>query len=261
MHHAKDITLANLINELQYKGYSYVDNFFPKNTMDKIKREYQQLENESMKQLKPNQDTIVLKPTQEHIAMNMALDYFTKGLMAEFNEAFSEYDETIKTSYYHPPQTFETFKGYMGTQLRMRVSGALDKHIDRSSARLTVLYYLNTCEGGDLRLWLLPKEKTNTFKAANEWHLQTVSHSTEIVDIAAKENRLIVFWSDCIPHEVLTTLSPRSCLQVFYASEAHVDTVWDAPRKKSSQAKTLRPFILSIVVLLLCILIYFLFLK
>ena len=54
MHHSEDISLVTIVNDLQQKGYSFVDNFFPVNTMNKIKSEYQELENESMKQ--PNLD-------------------------------------------------------------------------------------------------------------------------------------------------------------------------------------------------------------
>jgi hypothetical protein len=58
----------------------------------------------------------------------------------------------FRTLYWHRPITFKPFSGFQAKQLRLRATGSdLGLHMDRASAKLTVLYYPNNdWEGGEL---------------------------------------------------------------------------------------------------------------
>lgn len=57
-----------------------------------------------------------------------------------------------RTIYWHQPIVFSEFQGFQAKQMRLREVGSnLGTHMDRSSAKLTVLYYPNEVwEGGEL---------------------------------------------------------------------------------------------------------------
>lgn len=73
--------------------------------------------------------------------------------MNEMNVAFENWhkENHEKTAYTHDPLTLCEFPGFGAQQLRLRLPGpGLDVHVDRASAKLTMLYYLNKeedCKG------------------------------------------------------------------------------------------------------------------
>jgi len=83
-------------------------------------------------------------------------------LLKELNIAFENYhkEEHQKTAYTHEPMTLCEFAGFNAQQLRLRLPGpGLDVHVDRASAKLTILFYLNDCEDGEIVLYLLPEDE------------------------------------------------------------------------------------------------------
>mmetsp|Transcript_13733 Transcript_13733/g.18895 ORF Transcript_13733/g.18895 Transcript_13733/m.18895 type:complete len:339 (-) Transcript_13733:128-1144(-) len=142
---------------------------------------------------------------------------------------------------YYPKEKIELveFAGFGAKQVRLRSpGGGLDLHIDRSSAYLTVLYYLNECEGGEIVLYMLPKDKRGAEyehivqeekvfysvpspKEQNEGRKEGAGkEEVKLVPVVVKPkaNRLVIFLSRCVPHEVLHIDSPRLAFQVWYSA-------------------------------------------
>jgi len=168
--------------------------------------------------------TIIAKPGPFIEAVIYSL---SETLMKNLNTAYEEWHSTpdrIQTAYTHPPMKFTKFPGFNTQQLRLRRPGiGLDPHVDRASAKLTVLYYLNNqSEGGELVAHILSDEKNKDLSKRNEFAKDgglSIIKELSQVKIEPKMNRLVVFWSDCVPHEVLDIASNRLSFQVFISAE------------------------------------------
>lgn len=247
-----DVDLEKHLNILQHNGYCVIDNFIKDEFFRKIKLETAKAESVALTEIQStNAPTAVLKtnPT-DHPSITEAMHMFTHDLMDTLNMELKKPQLNNITSNYSQSTHLNIFKGYMGTQLRMRVSDTLGHHIDRSSAQMTVLYYLNECKGGELRLWVVPEDvKYNSFLS---WQKELFPKICTVpVDIPVKENRLVLFWSKSIPHEVLEVFSPRSNLQVFYAGKIETTKNSSTSNRKYTIAYAIIPFII-----ILCLLVY-----
>jgi len=150
------------------------------------------------------------------------IDSISEKLLTEMNAALKENiqkykDKPSKSVYWHEESELCEFTGFIGKQLRLRPKGTLGIHIDRSSAKITVLIYLNKkWEGGEFCAHLFPPQKKYDQQTRSNIH----GNATVKKVIEPKGNRLVAFWSDSVPHEVLEIKSPRCSFQVFFSSKA-----------------------------------------
>ena len=207
-----------IIEEMQEKGYCLIDDFFTQEIFDNILKEYSELEVNALKKIEENKlDSILLEPTLGGKSLIETIkQFFSHQLRELLNKESFNYKPITKGNYYHPYKEMKLFQGYKEAQFRIRTSGGLGLHMDRTCAEITILYYLNSCEGGDLRMNLLPKDKYY-YEGADEWICRAFELCDEIIDLIPLPNRFIAFWSNSIPHEVLSVYSPRAAFQVFYS--------------------------------------------
>jgi hypothetical protein len=162
----------------------------------------------------------------------MFIDAMIQSVSATFLQRLSDVLEKEDFSHIHslysrPPVSLKVFRGFDCEQLRLRYPGrGLHVHLDRTSAYLTVLYYLNACDGGEVVLYVSPEEKCqrdlSSLTAEREslfadGGLSKVGKDLRPLVLSPDANMLVVFWSDCVPHEILDIRSPRLAFQVWFS--------------------------------------------
>mmetsp|Transcript_23896 Transcript_23896/g.37222 ORF Transcript_23896/g.37222 Transcript_23896/m.37222 type:complete len:307 (-) Transcript_23896:26-946(-) len=216
-----------LIQQMQEKGFVVVDNLYEALPVEKltydvndILRKYEE---------KPESHRVGGSETVKDCGQFIltAIDFLTNRLIDGLNEALlrDAASRTEETAYTHTDVALCEFSGFSEKQLRLRYPGHnLDTHVDRSSALVTVLYYLNTPVDGEIVLYLLNEEKRKEKKYQEGFKKDgglSLLEEGELLPavIAPKANNLVLFWSDCVPHEVLQTSSPRLAFQVWYSKK------------------------------------------
>uniref|UniRef100_A0A7S2XCV6 Fe2OG dioxygenase domain-containing protein n=1 Tax=Lotharella oceanica TaxID=641309 RepID=A0A7S2XCV6_9EUKA len=101
------------------------------------------------------------------------------------------------------------------------------KHLDSCKGgprrRLTVLFYPNIDwkegDGGELRLYLPVRKRTTKqgekVDAGLEGKMSEASQKAEVVDVKPTGNKVVVFLSDCVEHEVLKSNEKRAALTMW----------------------------------------------
>jgi len=209
-------TCSLIVENLQKYGCAIVENLYEELPVEKLGYEV---------------DEIITKHTEEKVTSNTitatpgpfidaVIHSLSNTLLKEMNIAYEKYhsENHEKTAYTHEPMSLCEFQGFNAKQLRLRLPGpGLSVHVDRASAKLTILYYLNECKGGEILLYLLPEEKRLTESPTIFEKDGGLCYMKDMipVKIEPKLNRLVVFWSDSVPHEVFPILSNRLAFQVF----------------------------------------------
>jgi hypothetical protein len=222
-------TCLKIVHSLQTQGCAVIENLYENLCIEKLTYEVNdilRLELQKKSDENSKLQTVIAKPGPFIEAVIYSL---SETLMKNLNTAYEEWYSTesnriLETAYTHPPMKFTKFPGFNTQQLRLRFPGiGLDPHVDRASAKLTVLYYLNNqFEGGELVVHILSDEKNKDLSKRQEFAKDggfSIIKELSQVKIEPKMNRLVVFWSDCVPHEVLDIASNRLSFQVFISAE------------------------------------------
>ena len=224
---------TKIVERLQEEGYVVVDNLYEALPVEKLGYDV----NDILKKFEKSEakkvgESETIRETGPFI--QTAIDFLTNRLIDGLNEALGdnerkqqkEEEEEKESAYTHGNINLCEFSGFSEKQLRLRYPGHnLDIHVDRSSACLTVLYYLNTPKDGEIVLYLLGEEKRKKKKEYREKLRKDgglgLLEEGELLPavIEPKMNQLVLFWSDCVPHEVLQVSSPRLAFQVWYSDK------------------------------------------
>jgi len=212
-------TATTIISELQENGICVIDNFFPEFCAIPFLEEADQIcKNRLNKAEKEGdlQDAFVLEPGPY---LDAVINAISEKLLQELNSVLKRnITQNKKTVYWHDPPELVQFSGFDGKQLRLRTKGNLGVHIDRKSAKITVLIYLNkNCSGGEFCAHLFPPEKKYDPSVLDNIYKNASARKK----IAPQGNRLIAFWSDVVPHEIYLMKSPRCSFQVFFSEKVH----------------------------------------
>ena len=229
-------TCMRVAEEMQRHGYAVVDNLYEGLCVEKLGYDVASI----LEKHKDADANVTVTDYGSFVAA--AIESLSTTFLHGLSAALSQYDERMKageegcaaTAYTHHAFPLCAFSGFNGTQLRLRLPGdGLDVHVDRSSACVTILYYLNDCEGGEIVLHVLDdiarQDPTNRDVLLENGGLslmgeykkgQEVTEGRLVpVSVQPKANTLVAFWSDCIPHEVLAITSPRLAFQIWYSTE------------------------------------------
>lgn len=223
----KQDTLTKIVAALQTQGCAVIDNLYEDLPVEKLTYEVNDVMAAELKEheaeIAQNVKTLTAKPGP---FIKAVIHSLSTTFMNELNIAFEKWHQEghPKTAYSHDPMEFAPFAGFNAQQLRLRLPGVgLDTHVDRASAKLTLLYYLNECQGGEIVLYLLPEDKRNFENRLifeKDGGLSQLQDLLQPLKIQPKMNTLVVFWSDCTPHEVLDIESNRLSFQVFISKKA-----------------------------------------
>jgi len=217
-----DQTTRRIADNLQKYGFCVVDDLFPPDAHKKISEEVQEIIKEEMVK-DESSPSYTIEPREYLDAVITSIsEIFMERLNTHMAGWHERHDwDNVKSVFWHQPIVFSEFTGFQSKQLRLRKPGVgLDKHVDRASAKLTVLYYPNLeWAGGELVAYVPPPwEQDSKFDEKFQQCLKSLSGLCPVV-IEPKGNRLLVFWSDSIPHEVREIKAPRVSFQVFFSGE------------------------------------------
>jgi len=220
-------TCLKLVEALQTQGFAIVENFYEDLPVEKLTYEVNDILRAELNKHAEDNSKLLTITAQPGPFIQAVIYSLSETFMKNLNSAFEEFhrkEVTVTSAYTHPPMKFTKFPGFNAQQLRLRLPGnGLDVHVDRSSAKLTVLYYLNNqYEGGELVLHMLSDEKNKDLTKKNEFEKDGglgILKELSQVKIEPKMNRLVVFWSDSVPHEILDIKSNRLSFQVFLSAD------------------------------------------
>ena len=216
-----------IVERLQEEGYVVIDNLYEDLPVEKLGYDV----NDILKKFEQKSDAEKVGESETvkdtGLFIQTAIDFLTNRLIDGLNEALQRDKENRKkeTAYSHNNVELCEFSGFSEKQLRLRYPGYnLDTHVDRSSACVTVLYYLNAPQDGEIVLYLLGEEKRKKKeyqqKLKKDGGLGLLEEGELLpAVIAPKMNQLVLFWSDSVPHEVLQVSSPRLAFQVWYSDK------------------------------------------
>eukprot|EP01127_Copromyxa_protea_P013484 TRINITY_DN3641_c0_g3_i1.p1 TRINITY_DN3641_c0_g3~~TRINITY_DN3641_c0_g3_i1.p1 ORF type:complete len:301 (-),score=49.56 TRINITY_DN3641_c0_g3_i1:40-921(-) len=216
-------TMRNVANLLQIHGFAVIDDFFPQPAHDMISAEVEKAISGAVTGDDPVSATITETGPFLDMTVKVISDTFRTRLTDAITDWHTRHDwDNVKSIYWHKAVILKEFEGFQAKQLRLRAVGSnLGLHLDRTSAVLTVLYYPNkTWEGGELVVYTPhPSKHDSAFKEEFDQKLSAVITDFHPVTVEPKGNRLLVFWSDSVPHEVLKIKAPRLSFQVFFSGD------------------------------------------
>jgi len=210
-------TATTIVSELQENGICVIDNFFPEFCVIPFLEEADQICKNQLNIAEKEgdmKDAFVIAPGPY---LEAVINAISEKLLLELNSALKTHiNQKNKTVYWHDIQDLVEFSGFDGKQLRLRTKGNLGVHIDRKSAKITVLIYLNkNCSGGELCAHLFPSEKKCDPTVLENIYGNAILRKK----IPPQGNRFVAFWSDVVPHEICLMKSPRCSFQVFFSEK------------------------------------------
>jgi len=220
-------TCSKIVENLQSQGCAIVENMYEELCVEKLNYEVNDVLSRELKNHQEQKSKVQTITAHPGPFIEAVIHSLSATMMKELNIAFNNFHKNgnfKETVYTHKPLNLCKFTGFNAQQLRLRLPGdGLDVHVDRSSAKLTVLYYLNDCEGGEIVLYLSPEEKRLNLEKKSALEKDGgLGIMNELVPVLVKPklNTLVIFWSDSVPHEVLDINSHRLSFQVFISEEA-----------------------------------------
>jgi len=225
-----------IVNDLLTKGYSIQDNFVHDKLSDLLIKEarvygYSRLNDGELisgKNLSFRSDLMRFFTNDDEdlpfvssllfLLRNQVVDQLNRGFWTIREKTKHWNDEELVKAYpfWHGhlqlrPNSCGMFSCYPGHR-----RGHFKKHVDNNvlksddGRRITLIYYLNgdweESQGGLIRLYLDPQAHDPLYDA-------TENQVTK--DIEPMANRLIAFWSDNVPHEVLEAYADRYAVSLW----------------------------------------------